>query len=188
MILGLIGKAGAGKSSVANILAEEYGFRRLPFAGPLKSMALAVGLTDEEVHGSLKETPSNLLCGRTPRQFMQWIGTEFGREMIGDDFWVNSWRRQLGMFAVDNFHPLKIVADDVRFQNEVDMIKSLGGVIIRVHGREGEGSPSGASHPSETNRLQWDRGVVNDGPMEILMARVRGLMDDLSANQVAARD
>ena len=56
IIIGLTGLAGAGKSTAARFLSEEHGFTVLPFTGPLKRMALAYGLTPEEI-GPCKEKP-----------------------------------------------------------------------------------------------------------------------------------
>ena len=66
------------------------GFLCLPFAAPLKAMFAALGIApaprdDPRVW---RETPHPLLCGRTPRQALQTLGTEWGRDCIGDDVWV----------------------------------------------------------------------------------------------------
>lgn len=55
IIIGLTGKAGAGKSTAAEALSDEFGMLRIRFAGPFKRMALAFGLTDLHIEGKLKE-------------------------------------------------------------------------------------------------------------------------------------
>ena len=60
----------------------------------------------------------------SPREFMQWLGTEWGRDMIGKDFWINAWLAEVRKHT-------NVVCDDCRFLNEADAIKSLNGVIVR---------------------------------------------------------
>lgn len=177
-IIGLCGLAGSGKTRIAQALEERHHFIRLPFAGPIKEMARAFGLLSSELMGELKEEPCAALCGRTPRQFMQWLGTEFGREMIGPDVWVNAWRRGLARHLEDALvdgAPLRIVSDDVRFANEAGTIRALGGKVIRLT-RPGAGSTSGAGHPSEWMEFAADGDVANDASVEAAVAAVLAAM------------
>lgn len=170
-IIGLCGLAGSGKTTIANHLVEHHGFIRLPFAGPLKAMAAAFGLGPREMGGDLKEVPSDLLCGKTPRQFMQLLGTEFGRDLIGKDVWVRAWERALGEIATDGFQPLRIVADDLRFENEAAAIRGRGGVVAQLI-REGAGSATGGGHSSERPDLLGGVAVQNDGCIAEVAGRV----------------
>jgi hypothetical protein len=115
-VIGLCGLAGAGKTTAARFMEEEWAFERISFAGPLKAMCMAV-LSLSQSHGPLKEVPDESLCGKSPRQFMQLLGTEFGRELIGPDFWVRQWRAAVEKECLIEGRGL-IVADDVRFPNE----------------------------------------------------------------------
>lgn len=125
MIIGITGLAGAGKDTAGKILNEVYGVELLAFATPLKEACrMAFGLTDEQLHGSLKETPSDTLCGRSPRQVMQWLGTDFAREMIGDDIWLRQAERRLPKGDV--------ALTDCRFANEAQWILDRGGVVIEI--------------------------------------------------------
>jgi CRP/FNR family transcriptional regulator len=62
---------------------------------------------------------------------MQTLGTEWGRQCMDADIWVRAWAARAALLT-------SAVADDVRFQNEADMIRNLGGVIIRVMRSEGD--------------------------------------------------
>lgn len=171
-VVGLVGHAGAGKSFAAQMLGPAYGYERVRFAGPLKGMMLALGCTPAQVDGADKETPCDLLGGRTPRQAMQWLGTEWGRDLIASDLWTRAWA-----LAADRVLARGglVVADDVRFANEVQMIRDRGGVVLRI-ARAGAGSVSGAGHASERLDLAVDATVQNPGqPDAYRMALVAAL-------------
>jgi hypothetical protein len=144
LLIAFTGLAGAGKSTAAAHLTQHRGFTRVRFAGPLKAMMAALGLSEREVDGDLKETPCELLCGRTPRQAMQWLGTEFGRNLIGPDIWIRAW--QAALPATGN-----VVVDDCRFPNERDAVRAAGGILVRIE-RPGAGAGA-AGHSSEAHAL-----------------------------------
>jgi hypothetical protein len=78
LVIGFAGSMYAGKSTAAARLVSRFGFHRVRFAGPLKAMMAALGLSHEEIEGSLKETPSELLCGKTPQ-----VGDAVDRHRMG---------------------------------------------------------------------------------------------------------
>lgn len=160
-VIGVMGFAGSGKSTVAKHLANRYGYVRQPFAGPIKDMSRALGLTEEETDGHLKEAPCDLLDGQTPRFFMQQLGTEFGRETISRDLWVNAWKRRLPAYTS------KVVAEDVRFANEVYTIRQLGGVLVEVH-RPGK-EPGNHDSEKVIELAVPDHILVNRGSIEELL-------------------
>lgn len=129
MIIALSGAAGSGKTTIAQVLVRDYGFVRVRFAGPMKSMLMAIGLTEAQVDGPEKETPCDLLCGKTPRFALQRLGTEFGREMIGEDLWVNVAMKQIEAFVVRGQN---VVIDDLRFDNEARALSRRLAYIFRV--------------------------------------------------------
>lgn len=147
----------------------------MAFADPIKAMMRALGLSEREItSSSLKEKPCDVLCGKTPRQAMQWIGTELGRNLIGQDLWVRVWAREAAKWP-------NVVCDDVRFPNEVDTIHRAGGVVVRIE-RASAGSTSGASHASEHQVLEADRVIRSEGTIPELWAVVDGLLVALSAD------
>lgn len=133
MLIGLIGLAGSGKTTVAQILTDKYGFKRLRFADPLKRMLgpSGLGLSFEEIDGSKKDEPSAFLNGLTPRHAMQTLGAEWGRNCMFPNFWIHCWTQDF-MRIPNGIH---VVVDDVRFDNEVDTIKKHDGIIVKIIGR-----------------------------------------------------
>lgn len=155
-ILGFCGLIGAGKTVAAQHLVTAHGFARVRFAGPLKDMCRALGLSEREVDGDLKEQPSALLGGKTPRWAMQSLGTEWGRNLIAEDLWIRAWRA-----ACDRVPKSAkgIVADDVRFENEADAIRALAGRVIRIH----RGAREAGEHASENQKLIIGKRILNNG-------------------------
>lgn len=153
MIIGLSGYAGSGKSTAAAALVD-IGWSQRKFAGPLKAMMRALldaqGATPEKIErmieGDLKEVSSLYLGGQTPRYAMQALGTEWGRLRLTDSIWVDAALRTVKG---------PTVFDDVRFDNEAEAIRALGGIIVRIE-RPGVGPVS--DHVSE--RLPGSHGMV----------------------------
>lgn len=168
-IIALSGPTGSGKSTAAAFL-QDKGYTLVKFAGPLKAMCRAVGLTDEHIEGDLKERPLDWLQGKSPRQFMQLLGTEFGRDCIGPHFWVGLWERAV-LDVLDQGG--RVVCDDCRFANEADAVRKLGGVVVRLVGRGG----LAGGHASESMDWEPDHYIQNDMSREVLYS---------SLHQVAA--
>lgn len=169
LIIGFTGLAGSGKSTAA----LHTGYTRVRFAGPLKDMMRALGLTEQEIEGDRKEKPCNLLGGKTPRYAMQTIGTEWGRDTIAPDLWIRAWQAAVARTAGP------VVCDDVRFPNEADAIRTAGGFLVRVI-RPGAGGGA-AGHSSEGQDLGApDDTIPNDCSIEEFFARVDRVVRDLS--------
>lgn len=160
-VIGLCGAAGSGKSTAAQHLMRQ-GYVRTPFAAPLKNMIRALGFTEEHTDGALKDEPIPELGGRAPRYAMQTLGTEWGRQHMGNTFWVDMWKA----LKYD-----KKVADDLRFQEEVDAIHEAGGIVIRILRPQTIVIP-GKKHASERDDLSVDFQVLNTGTVSELHRRI----------------
>lgn len=156
MIIGISGPAGSGKSTAAQHLVERHGFTLVKFAAPLKAMLYAIGLTHDEIEGSLKQEPCDILCGQTPRHAMQTLGTEWGRDCIGESFWTDLWEREAARYE-------RVVCDDCRFDNELEVIHQRGGIVVGLTGRGG----IAGNHASETG-VRCDEMIDNSGSQEKL--------------------
>jgi hypothetical protein len=168
--------AQSGKSQVANILAGYDGVSNLKFAAPLKRMARVLFAShgidlleiEEMVEGKLKEVHHPKL-GCTPRHIMQTLGTEWGRDCIDKDFWVNAALSHARVMREKGFH---VVIDDMRFSNEYVAILKNGGHVWKI---ERPGAPKPATgHPSEglLDDFPFDRVIVNNGSLDDLCRKV----------------
>ncbi len=121
-IIGLMGPAGAGKSSVAQYLVERYGARRYSFAGPLKELAMrTLDLTHEQCWGTQAQKEAvDPRYGFSPRWFLQRLGTEGCRKTFGHGFWVEQ-----ALAAVKRDAPALAVFEDARFINEAVAIRAF---------------------------------------------------------------
>jgi archaellum component FlaC len=134
-IIAFTGKRGNGKSTASNKVREVLEGQNLTVVRINFKDGL-VSTMREKLRGTLDETAkmynmtvSQLFDDKPPimRKLMQEIGTEVYRA-IDNDYWVNQWKIMVeGM--KDN---VVVIVDDVRFQNEFDAVKSLGGTVTRV--------------------------------------------------------
>jgi hypothetical protein len=169
-LIGLTGRKRSGKNTVATILRIEHGFHETSFAEPIREFTMKLlNLTPEQLD-SWKEEPILWLDGKvTPRQIMQRMGTEFGRQMVHPELWV---RRAL--LGVEGYLKIgrSLVLSDVRFQNECDAIRALGGVIVHV--RRPSADCVVDTHESErpVPAKFGDFFIDNDGDIDQLETRV----------------
>ncbi len=157
----------SGKSTLALALGP-LGYNRVRFAGPLKAMLSALllnsgasfELTQRMLDGDLKEAPSTFLQGKTPREAMQTLGTEWGRTMLGEGLWVSA---AIGDANELRRQGLGVVIDDVRFPNEAEAVSAAGGILVKVVRR---GAVRCTEHASEGALEGWpfNMTLANDAP------------------------
>lgn len=155
-VIALTGFAGSGKSTASKYLVEKHGYQLVKFAGPLKDMLRAIGLSEAQIEGELKEEPCEWLQGATPRHAMQTLGTQWGRSCIGQSFWIELWVQRVNLIIAAGG---SVVVDDCRFPNEADEVRKLGGVVWKIVGR---GGIAGA-HESEVGCGETDMVIRNIG-------------------------
>lgn len=184
-LIGIAGKAGSGKDTVANRLVEKHGFVRYAFADPIKrGLDAMFGLDANYFEDrSLKELPIPRLGDKSPRQLAQWLGTEYGRHLVADDLWVRLAEREFDYYRNMNetsffsrTHWYRgMVVPDVRFENEADWIRSKGGVVLHL---TRPGVDGVAAHVSESGvpRCPEDVVLVNRGTIQDLHTNLDTMM------------
>lgn len=164
-LIGLAGPAQAGKSTASELLGIMAGYTRVRFADPIKKALAAIleasGMPEEliwrHLDGELKETPLEALCGRTARLAMQTMGTEWGREIIHPNLWVNiTMSRVRGLLSAGE----RVVIDDVRFWEEMGAVRELGGTMIEI---TRHGASYRKNHRSEDGLSGFDVVIDNSG-------------------------
>lgn len=171
-VIALAGFKGSGKTEVARILAS-HGMMATHFAQPLKDMLKCLGLSDPELYGALKEKPSPLLCGCTPRHAMQTLGTEW-RDMIHTELWTRIWEQRAREYLLRD-KERAIVVDDLRFPHEVAAVKKFNGVVWYID-RKGLTSDGHASEQPLSLEL-IDTVVGNYGTLLDLEEKVHYLLN-----------
>lgn len=138
MIVGLLGFIGSGKGTAGDIL-KDMGFTPVSFAKGVKDVTaemfgwprhLLEG--DTQVSREWREQPDKFWSQEfgkdfTPRYALQLMGTEVGREVFHEDFWVIRLKKFIQENPNQNF-----VITDVRFQNELSFVHSLNGIAIEI--------------------------------------------------------
>lgn len=154
---------GCGKSTVAELIEElEPASTIMPFAETLKLMLEVLirnaGYSERQAERALYDPEGKterlyFLPGMpTGRELMQTLGTEWGRFRIHQDLWTTVWRAQVRSCAV------MVIADDVRFPNEAQAVRDVGGELWCIQSPLGK--PAG-DHISE--------GQLGDEPFDVII-------------------
>lgn len=173
VVIGFTGVARCGKDTAARYLVERYNFRIVRFAGALKDMARAIGLTENQIEGDEKEQPCELLGWKSPRFFMQALGTDLGRDLICNDLWTRIWKHRVSEVP----DGVGVVAPDCRFANESAAVAELGGEVIRIRAaRPGVGIAG--QHVSEFQTVPANMAIDNNGDIKDFLAEIDRLARD----------
>lgn len=201
MLIGVNGKVRSGKDTIAKYLVEKYGFRQEAFAAPLKEAALALdpfilipaSLPEKMSESSkmlliyaLTESPSVMRLSELVtligwedakeipdvRRTLQRMGTEVGRNLIGETIWVD-----MALWPYGRSNRSDVVFSDVRFDNEAEGILLKGGMVLRVV-RDIQRDEEADNHPSEKgiSDKAVSKTIENNGTLEDLYREIDAIM------------
>lgn len=185
LLIGLAGHARVGKDTAARYLAAHLTLISYAFADPLKqALASMFNLTANQLEGTEKEQPLPWL-GKSPRELMQLLGTEWGRDLVHPQLWLLLAEQNLQLLAEHDQAMQGVVIRDVRFDNEADWVRSKGGVILHISRR---GIRPANDHVSEygVRHYRGDYVIENDGTLEELYAQLDRTISHLIRSQRAA--
>lgn len=185
ILIGLAGRAGAGKDTAADVLCEGHQFYRFAFADPVRAeivrafgvdlsvfsvdqkerkiAALAISqCTDPSFRLTAGKLGVSMADPRSPREIMRWWGTEYRRTQ-NPRYWTNKAGETLHEVMRRGFR--RIVITDVRFRNEADFIRYHGGRIWEIRRATAECAPAAHQSEIEIAALQADLTVDNNKTM-----------------------
>lgn len=178
-LIGLTGRAQSGKSTVAKFLKHKYSFHEDSFAAPIRRFIadICAFSLDALEHYKEKKVAS---FTKTPREMMQTVGTEWGRNMIQDDLWIEALKLRYIVFQRSHAPGLApaVVISDIRFENEAATIRELGGEIWHIL-RPGPTIESDHVSESGINIHPLDRTLFNIGTEAELYHEVVRLLETL---------
>jgi hypothetical protein len=186
MIIGLVGSARSGKSSVGRVLCNEKGYTCMPFANAIRRGLLSsFPFLKREYLYENKDQGIPELDYVTGRALLQTMGHEWGRSTIHQDVWIKALESEINLMRVD---PRRVVIDDVRYRNEIEWIKSKGGVIIGIKRPMKKAIyPDWMDHASENSLDEdlVDEWIVNSSDLDDLKVMVDSVYENVSDPFVA---
>lgn len=174
-IIAFTGPAGSGKDTAANAILNAYpDSEQLSFAYTLKKTCQVLfNLSESQLNDTIEKELVDPRYNKSPRELFQWMGTDIIRNTFGNDFFVNIMRDK-----INKSNKSIIVINDVRFDNEAELIKSMFGKIVKIERKE---QKKVTSHSSENgiNYKYIDVIIPNNLSIENLENGVINILDIL---------
>jgi len=168
----------SGKSTAAGIF-EDHVYIRSSFATIIKNMSkvllnnfVSPSTVNAMLYGNAK---NDIIPGInvTTRHLLQTLGTEWGRDCIDKNVWVEAWRGGVLNTMADGFN---VIVDDLRFSNEMDAILHLGGEcwwIDRPDVTDDNGACLHSSEGTLNSRYgEFTRHITNYGTLDEFKAEI----------------
>jgi len=187
MLIGLCGPAGCGKNSVADHLQARHGWIQFGFADPVYAAVSSItGIPVPRLRERATKEQKIEWLGRSPRELLQTLGTEWGRDIISQDIWITIAMRQVDACQKYLRGAGGVALTDVRFINEAEAIKTAGGQIWRVERRQRCLAEDAAQHSSEAGIPEFlvDSVIDNTGTLDALCSRVDAAMKRLQEARI----
>ena len=170
-IIALAGLGKSGKTTAALAMAErlfDEGFTPIMehFAGPLKDASHSLGFIKDSEYDHLY------------RKFCQFVG-ETAREE-SSEWWVSLMSERLNMIADEeaatindsNWHERVVLIDDVRYENELALVKKYSGktVFVSAQRRLRDLDADWRKHDSENLARVYENGGFEDGLFDVTVS------------------
>lgn len=162
-VIGLLGRKRSGKDSSGDYLISKYNFTRYAFANPIKDiLKIMFDFSSDQLNDN-KEKIDNR-WNVSPREVLQKFGTEMCRNdlekylpkiketMNNETIWIKLFR----IFYEKN-KDKDIIITDVRFLDEINAIRSIGGKIVKIERDNLEYD----GHSSEKDIDNYDESLID---------------------------
>lgn len=166
-VIGVAGRAKVGKDAVAQfLLGAKVSTYQYSFADPLRGMLLSgFGIDLRSPYWQARKEEAIPAFGKSPRQMLQTLGTEWGRTLVKQDVWI-----LLAQQKLINAGPGMVVSD-VRFEDEAAWVRKMGGTVVHV-----VRNSAVLVHPHSSERGvardPRDKVIHNNGSLEELQSSV----------------
>lgn len=183
MLIGITGKIGSGKTTVGNYLVNYWEFQEYIMAEPIKHIGAIFGFSRSQLYGTQNQKLEiHPHWGISGREFLQKIGTDMFRDRLREvipnmkidkSVWCD-------IFKLKYNRGINTVVSDVRFLDEAQTIKDLGGIIIRIvrdvpYGNSESESNSHISEIEQDGILQ-DFTITNNGDVKTLYRSIDNVL------------
>lgn len=181
-LVGVTGYAGAGKDEFAKSLALRGNYHVMGMSDALLEMAQILDplLVDKD-EGIFYFSVAVSAYGYTEakrkfpaiREFLQKLGTEAVREVIGTDSWTRAAER---IFVPLLGEGRNVAITGIRFENEYHMIKRYGGKVVKVV-RPGVEASNGHTSDTSVDQLMCDKVIFNNGTLDDLAQQAQRFLN-----------
>jgi dephospho-CoA kinase len=175
------GEAGAGKTIAAKYLISKYGSIQSKFAFPVYGLAKDYfGMTNKD------------------RPLLQTIGTDAGREVVGEDIWVNRFQEDTKIVQLVReklgYPKAGFVSDDVRFVNENLILSKCEWIGIYLYApldirtqrlieRDGDAQLDSLNHKAELEVDLFKEGLIQidaSGDRDAMFKKIDSILEEIS--------
>jgi len=174
----------SGKSTVAEYLHTQHWYEIVSFANSVKEGAVEIlrGLMPwsramDHIYKD-KTKPIRELNGKTGREILQTLGTNWGRNIIDKEMWVKCSEKLIhSAFSQGK----DVVVDDWRFLNEYEYLKENGYNVttVKIQRFGLNNATSFKEHESENGipkDFKFDHVIINDASKEVLFHKAEEII------------
>lgn len=201
LVIGLGGLLTAGKDVVADHLVDKYGFVKMGMSDPLadalyvlnprilirgESEIVKEQFVFDQIYSyqDIIDVVGYVEAKTIPevRSWLQKLGTEVGRDMLGKNIWVDAAEKKIRIAAGLGRN---VVITGIRFPNELEMINDLNSIYTRSLSvwveRDTARNTSTSQHASEGSVRpdQFDCTLINDKDIPALHKATDDLLENI---------
>lgn len=182
IIIGIAGKKGSGKDTVAGIMKKILGkkVKLLSFADPLKMGCIEMfGLDKDIVYGTqTKKEEINEFWNTSVRKILQIVGTELMKHTLPkyipemNDVWIRMMEKKIFGNKEDDI----FIITDVRFMDEYEFVKKNNGLMVKIVRNINDRNDE---HISENVDIPCDYFINNNFSLEELVIVTEEVLMDI---------